>query len=400
MFDNVAFNVVIGLIFIYLLYSLLATVVAEIIATQLGIRARNLREAVDRMLSDTETKDGFNRFIDSLRLMKKPKNERINKFYNNPEIKYLGSTGIFKNPSSFQSETFSRTLLYELNGSGLLNKNDIEKELISLTVPTVNNPNPGNIGVSNNKERTLDVQSAQFVLSLFHYSNGDLAKFELHLQAWFDRTMEQATEWYKRKIQVVLMVIGFLMAWGFNAGTFSIIDKLSTDKDAREKMVNMATAYVQHNPSDSKGLSIETNAKLDSLLDVKKKLDADISKANSILGSGSWLPDTVKASFDPSKNKMIYKPDIDEALLTGRSPDTTISGTKYYYSGRCEKISSFFYLFKLHFWSFLITALAISLGAPFWFDLLNKVIQLRTSIKQPIDSTTTTIPVSRLNRIG
>jgi hypothetical protein len=400
MFDNVAFNVVIGLVFIYLLYSLLATVVAEIIATQLGIRARNLREAVDRMLSDTETKNGVMRFIDSLRLMKKPKNERINKFYNNPEIKYLGSTGIFKNPSSFQSETFSRTLLYELNGSGLLNKNDIEKELISLTVPTVKSPNPGNIGVSNNKERTLDVQSAQFVLSLFHYSNGDLAKFELHLQAWFDRTMEQATEWYKRKIQVVLMVIGFLMAWGFNAGTFSIIDKLSTDKDAREKMVSMATAYVQHYPSNSKDLSIDTNAKLDSLLDIKKKLDADINKANSILGSGSWLPDTVKASFDSNKDKMIYKPDIDGALLTGRSSDTTINGTEYYYSGRSKKISSFFYLVILHFWSFLITALAISLGAPFWFDLLNKIIQLRTSIKQPTDSTTATISVSPLNRIG
>lgn len=29
----------------------------------------------------------------------------------------------------------------------------------------------------------------------------------------------------------------------------------------------------------------------------------------------------------------------------------------------------------------LITALAISLGAPFWFDLLNKLMQLRTSKK-------------------
>jgi len=29
----------------------------------------------------------------------------------------------------------------------------------------------------------------------------------------------------------------------------------------------------------------------------------------------------------------------------------------------------------------LITALAISLGAPFWFDLLNKLMTLRGSIK-------------------
>jgi hypothetical protein len=34
----------------------------------------------------------------------------------------------------------------------------------------------------------------------------------------------------------------------------------------------------------------------------------------------------------------------------------------------------------------LITAFALSLGAPFWFDLLNKVVKLRTSVKIPSKS--------------
>ena len=34
-----------------------------------------------------------------------------------------------------------------------------------------------------------------------------------------------------------------------------------------------------------------------------------------------------------------------------------------------------------HFFGFLITAIAISLGAPFWFDLLNKMMQLRSASK-------------------
>src|ERR1700712_1632913 len=101
MLDNVALNVAIGLVFIYLLYSLFATVLSEIMATKLGLRARNLKEGIDRMLNDDETsRNGFWwRFWDSLKLMKNPKNPRIEKFYSNPEIKYLGSSGIFKNPS-------------------------------------------------------------------------------------------------------------------------------------------------------------------------------------------------------------------------------------------------------------------------------------------------------------
>ena len=59
MLDNVALNVVIGLVFIYLLYSLFATVLSEIIATKLGLRARNLKEAVDRMLNDGEDNKKF-----------------------------------------------------------------------------------------------------------------------------------------------------------------------------------------------------------------------------------------------------------------------------------------------------------------------------------------------------
>ncbi len=52
MFNNVAFDIVIGLVFIYLLYSLLITVIGEWVATKLGIRARLLRIAIERMLND------------------------------------------------------------------------------------------------------------------------------------------------------------------------------------------------------------------------------------------------------------------------------------------------------------------------------------------------------------
>jgi len=48
------------------------------------------------------------------------------------------------------------------------------------------------------------------------------------------------------------------------------------------------------------------------------------------------------------------------------------------------KISTFryklSYVFSFnHFLGYLLTALALSLGAPFWFDLLNKLVKLRGS---------------------
>ena len=317
MLNNVAFDVVIGLVFIYLLYSLLATVLSEVIATKLGLRARNLKEAIDRMLNDEKEKGWWGRLWDSLKLTKNPDNKIITNFYNHPEIKYLGSSGIFKIPSSFKAVSFSKTLMNVLLGDGEITREKIENRLKEI----IRFAESKNVEKDDNK--VLDAETAKYVYSLWQDSYGDTVKFKLQLEAWFDRTMEQATEWYKRKIQIVLFVLGFCMAWCFNADTFSIISKLSTDKDARDKIVSMANAYVQNNKT-----SVDTNAikdsaqlasftqKLDSLLEVKKKLEADIKNANTILGFGSWPPDTVVVSFDAKTQKRIYSPFIDAGALT------------------------------------------------------------------------------------
>lgn len=54
MFNSPILDVTIGLVFIFLLYSLLATSINEAIATLFGLRARMLRNAiVERMLANT-----------------------------------------------------------------------------------------------------------------------------------------------------------------------------------------------------------------------------------------------------------------------------------------------------------------------------------------------------------
>ncbi|MEO6732668.1 MAG: hypothetical protein ABIN01_15715 [Ferruginibacter sp.] len=398
MFNNVAFNVVIGLLFIYLLYSLLATVVSELIATKLALRARNLKEAIDRMLNDEKEKGWWARLWDSLKLTKNPDNKIINNFYNHPEIKYLGSSGIFKIPSSFKAVSFSKTLIYVLIGDEEITKEKVEARLNEIIRFSQSK------NVEDDEHKILDAETAKYIHLLWLESYGDIVKFKLHLEAWFDRTMEQATEWYKRKIQIVLLVLGFCMAWVFNADTFSIISKLSTDPDARDKMVSMANAYVQSNNTsvdtsiskDSANLKSATS-KLDSLLEVKKRLDEDIKNANTILGFGSWPPDTIAVSFDAKAQKKIYTPHIDAGALSAADKNIN-EGVIRLSSG--DKWRYFFRLLSIHFFGFLVTAFAISLGAPFWFDLLNKLMRLRTSVKQETNSTTAvrSITVSPLNR--
>ena len=84
MLNSVALDVVIGLLFIYLLYSLLATIIGEIVTTYLGLRARHLKMTLKRMLED-----GVNKMPKE----GSPNNKLIvaDNFYDQPLIKYLTS---------------------------------------------------------------------------------------------------------------------------------------------------------------------------------------------------------------------------------------------------------------------------------------------------------------------
>lgn len=390
MFNSIALDVIIGLMFIYLLYSLLATVFTEIIATQLGLRSRNLKEAIDRMLTDEEKIGKLGRLWDSLRLIKNPKNRIIKNFYDHPEIKYLGSTGIFKTPSSFKAVSFSKTLMCVLFGDGPVTAEQIDAKWKVIIKNAKNAPDPTPTDSEEEiedpfkmgkNEKILDYESGKYIRSLWEESLGNIPNFKLLLEGWFNRTMDEATEWYKRKIQIVTFLVGFFIAWIFYVDTFSIVSKLSTDKQARDQMVSMANTYIENNKMDEVNTQIDSavtateSQKLTSLLDVKQVLEQDIDNAHTILGMGAWLPDTV--TVITTKSGVSYIPYIDDFICKHKTP---VNG-KIAFSGY-DKWKYLFGLLYHHFWGFFITAIAVSLGAPFWFDLLNKVMKLRTSKKE------------------
>jgi hypothetical protein len=409
MFNSVALDVVIGLVFIYLLYSLLVTILSELIASLFSFRARNLKEAIDRMLTDEKQANWLQRLWETVKLFKIPKkNDVTNAFYDHPEIKYLGSSGLFKLPSSFKADSFSKTLMSMLFGKDIITREIIESNINDLNIPIKKE--------KDEKEEIvkikIDAETSEYVRSLWIEAQGDIAKFKLQLEGWFDRTMEHTSEWYKRKIQVVTLVLGLLLAWFFNADTLVIVKNLSNDKGAREQLVSMANTYIESNQyaiDTTKIMNAKVianmNSRMDTLLSIKGKLETDITRANNILGIGSQLPDSakiIKGSIG-EKNSL---PVIEGAFLSNvlkKHPEKLNIKNDYVYFSGSDKWYYFFWLIYHHFFGFLLTAIAISLGAPFWFDLLNKLMSLRTSKKENTNNeTSNTIndTVSRLNRVG
>ena len=337
MFNSAALEVVTGLIFIYLLYSLLATIISEMIASILGLRARHLEAAIRLMLGDGN----------------------VSGFYDTPEIRLLGGAGKSGKPSSIRPESFSKALLSQLSGEGPASADKISA-VLRLSAAN-NGPAAAPAGFAG-------AGTAGYLLELWEEAGADVGKFRKMLESWFDKSMEQATEWYKRRIQMVLLVIGFLMAWVFCADTFFIVNKLSTDHVAREQISALSASFMASTPVLGDTVTPA----------IRKKVEEGLAGAGSVLGLGSWLPATVKVSLDPVTRVKTYEPRLDPECLNDTARKIS-NGTIRLSPG--ERAAYFLRLVWHHFFGFLITAIAVSLGAPFWFDLLNRIMKLRTSFK-------------------
>ena len=57
---------------------------------------------------------------------------------------------------------------------------------------------------------------------------------------WFNDTMDRTNGWYKRKLQLILFWLGFIIAVAFNVDSIKMAQQLSHDKDVRTQLVQMA----------------------------------------------------------------------------------------------------------------------------------------------------------------
>lgn len=513
MTGSVAIDIVIGLVFVYLLYSLFATVIMEIINSFLGLRARNLRYTIRRMLMDEKTqywtesssnkKAHYKLGNAAYKTTTKLVNNAIkfsgwsfnlddpglfHKFYDRPSIKYLSAGGIANKPSYISSQNFSKalidTLIVKYNATDFISKVVENLNLISLfnlledtsylknSFETWNATNNGTFQDYYNEKNELGrleilsellpntnvhkkevrayfdhfkqsqsliqkIKAGISVLpensdtrihleSLVQDANTDMQKFKFLLEQWFDDTMERSTGWFKRRVQYILIFIGFGIAVFFNANTLDIVKKLANDTDARAQMVELAIAYnQQNNPQDRSGEELKDSLKndksktRDSLISTAKNLSKDIYNAQNVIGTNWNIPnhlkiiksdkaihkDSICFEYDleivSDKNKKCQEV-IDTVMVYLEAPkslnlkflkESISTATETEFKNKQVPVNNntykFCHIFTFRgFWGYLLTALAISLGSPFWFDLLNKLIKLRNSIKpkqqQPI----------------
>jgi hypothetical protein len=370
MINSGILDIVIGLVFIYLLYSLLATIIQEIIASNFGFRSKMLERAIFRMLED---EDKFSSKFKSLfYLFKKSgnggrRNSFSGEFYRHPFIQFLGEDNNSNKPAYLNKECFSKVIVDLLRGNQVKPGDDvkafIQKALDEKTT---------NWGHAKINDETLS-----FLRSIWADSEGDLIRFREYLEAWFEETMDRASGWYKKHTQFVLFFIGLTIAIAFNVDTLKIVDKLEKDPKLREQLVQQAEVFER------------THHDLDiQLLRHKQEYNRFLAQhtREELLSNDSLLTKQQEDSLE-LQNYIVLKARRDTLFQRAETlVKNDISSIRHSLGLEWETYdctSTRFNCLLKSLMGWVITALALSLGAPFWFDLLNKLMKLRGSVATP-----------------
>jgi hypothetical protein len=385
MFDNVMLDVFVGLIFIFVLYSLLASAINEFVATILAYRHRMLELALEQMLDGKNISYywwdkvanvfflGYHKIAELSKRKRKINNSDFFKtcVINSPDSVQVKRRKLNKKAALFAANITNHPLYRRKAENSLLFKKPaylsadaFSDIMIDVLVAASSIYQTGPILMKditqyvNTKIENKDLK--RILLLYIDQANGDLQRFKLLLENWFDDTMDRVSGWYKRQSNRILLIIGFLLALTFNVSTIEIVKELSADKNTREALVKNASDYVNKQyAKDMQNLNSVDTAEIKSKLRVIRSLyDTSIAQNNVLLGMG-W------GNYGNNQNlfgKITF--------VLSKTFDPWSRGFSW-----------------LRLLGFLITAFAISLGAPFWFDLLNKFVNLRVSGTKPEEST-------------
>jgi len=176
------------------------------------------------------------------------------------------------------------------------------------------------------------------LLPLVRRAAGDRDRFLELVQKWYDDTMERVSGWYKRESQLIIIVIATVVTIFANVDTSKIVSKLYNDPLARERVAAMADQWLAENaPKPGAPPVTDKTSK-----QLREEYDKYINK------------------LDETKLPMWWK---SKSFAEWRTEFGQVAGSSWY--------------------GWLLTIIALSLGAPFWFDVLMKIANLRANGRKP-----------------
>jgi hypothetical protein len=255
------------------------------------------------------------------------------------------------------------------------------------------------------------------VIAAIDHADGDLARAKQNLATWFDGTMDRVSGAYKRRTQYWLFAIGLVAAILLNLDVITVGQRLVDDPALRDAVVAEADRVNREHqdaagqaqagaavPADNAAPDPATGegeppaaasapeaapasapaaqaddpeARAEALAaeraSARKKVDETRLQLEEIGFPIGWKPTPwVLMKAQPANGD---KPARDAVVVTGFVPGPQACRE----NSACTTLNLGGWFTTILGW--LLTGLAVTFGAPFWFDILNKFMVIRSTVK-------------------
>ena len=342
---NSYIELAIALILVVLIFSVIAYIIQELIAANLEFRGKMLKSSLQQMLDGSSVV-----------------NTVVQKIYTHPQIKKL-QQDLKKLPSYVPSSNFALAVIDE----------------VAKAAPTVtgNLYNDFRDGIASFAATNGDLK---ILLQNYFQTSTNLQTLRDSVEKWYNDYMDRVTGWYKKNTRITLRIIAVIITLCFNVNLIFISKAIHNNTGLKASQINSANKLVD-DPEPIKNLYTQSiNSSLQKINDSYKHnlviADSlhDTARADSIRLLIQKKQDEVFQHY--TRNRIA---DIDTLLGKISNPELPVGWSKASFSEfKADPLWGVLGLF--------LGAAAISMGAPFWFQILVKLVNIRRAGIKPEDS--------------
>ena len=333
-------DLVAGMIFIYFMLSIICSSAVEIILSVKKLRARVLESWLRRIFAKDITIDGK---VVSL-------GQAI---MDHCSVTALSSTG--SSTSYIAAKDFTSALLEKITY-------DPERPIsIARDLNTFINHIENSPSLSNELKRVFlgyanEVKDAYRTAS--NKSVGEIEMFRTKIEGWFDSSMERVGGAFKAKyLRFWTCIVATAVCVIMNADSISVAKYLYSNPEARAKLSDQAVASVN---------------------------DSSLQRSLARLKQSQQLNATDSLSLQQIETNIRGRVTDIKTAEKSLEDVLPLGWNRRVFNDSKGEFSGWLVLSKII--GLAATILAIMMGAPFWFDVLNKVSNLRGSGKKPPES--------------
>lgn len=316
-------DLIAGITFIFFLLSIINNSLFELLATAAKWRAKNLKKWLQTVLiGKINDKDTLETFV------------------NHPAISALSKEN--RSTAYIAAKDFSAVLI-----DLVCSEHDTPPDTL------------GNIKAALSKTNLLPAELKRTMLYYIAQTEAckavddkivEIRHFQKQIEDWFDGMMQRIAGNFKRKAVLITIIFSTLITLALNIDTISLANYLYSNPEARQQLATVAYSKV----SDS----------------------ATIVLVEKISSNDKIADDSVQMSLDSLKTEIVKQKKLIDSTVGTINASIPMGWNKAdrqaFWDNPLKKIGGF-----------IITILAMCLGAPFWFDVLGKIANLRSSIKPP-----------------